>query len=41
MQQLWLFWLAPIVQERSLRLIYPALAKTQTQLRTQPSKLAA
>jgi aquaporin Z len=41
MQQLWLFWLAPIVGAVLAGLIYPALAKTQTQLRTQPSKLAA
>jgi aquaporin Z len=41
MQQLWLFWLAPIVGAVFAGLIYPALAKTQTQLRTQPSKLAA
>ena len=41
MQQLWLFWLAPIVGAVFAGLIYPALAKTQTQLRTEPSKLAA
>ena len=41
MQQLWLFWLAPIMGAVLAGLIYPALAKTQAQLRTQPSKLAA
>jgi aquaporin Z len=41
MQQLWLFWLAPIVGAALAGLIYPALAKTQTRLQTQPSKLAA
>jgi aquaporin Z len=41
LQQLWLFWLAPIAGAVLAGLIHPALARTQTQFRPQPSRLAA
>jgi aquaporin Z len=40
-QQLWLFWLAPIVGATLAGLTYPALAKRVTGFRAQPSRLAA
>ena len=40
-QQLWLFWLAPIIGAVLAGLIYPSLAKREPAFRTQPSRLAA
>jgi len=41
LQQLWLFWLAPIAGAVFAGLIYPALAKSETVYHTQPTRIAA